>query len=100
MSPEVAGQVGSALLGAGPVGLIAFIALWFARDTLRQQRADAAAALARETERADAERADAAAARADKDALQREIMDKVIPALAESSRVTRDFVEISRTRNG
>lgn len=96
VSADLTGQIGAALIGNGPIGILAAIAIWFARDTLKRERGEATAALLRERERADAARADAAAERAARDALVRELLDKVVPALAESSRVVQDFLEVSR----
>ena len=77
-TPEVVTGVASTLLAAGPVGAVAIVAIAFFWVAWKRER-----------DRADAERAA-------KDLLVREIMDKTLPALLESTRATRDFVDYSR----
>jgi TRAP-type C4-dicarboxylate transport system permease large subunit len=79
-SPDVVTGVADTFLGAGIAGAIALVAIAFFWIAWK-----------REAARADAERAA-------KDALVREFMDRVVPALVESTRVQRDFVDMARER--
>lgn len=78
VTPETATTVASVLLNQGPIGALALAIGSFGFIAWKRER-----------DRADAERAA-------KDALVREFIDKVVPALVESSRVQRDFVDLAR----
>ena len=80
MTPDVVSGVTGSLLAAGPIGALAIIAIGFFWVAWKRER-----------DRADSERAS-------KDALVRELLDKVVPALVEATRVQRDFVDIARDR--
>lgn len=67
------------LLNQGPIGALAIVIGWVGWTGWRRER-----------DRADAERAA-------KDALVREFLDKVVPALVESTRAQRDFVDLARS---
>lgn len=78
VSGGAAQGVTDTFLKQGPAGAIALVAIgvfWLAWR--------------RESARADTERAA-------KEALVREVIDKVVPALTEATRVQRDFVEQAR----
>jgi hypothetical protein len=79
VTPEVVQGVTGSLLAAGPIGAVAIVAIAFFWVAWKRER-----------DRADSERAA-------KDALVRELIDKVLPALLESTRATRDFVDYSRS---
>lgn len=79
MTPETATGVASVLLNQGPIGALCLVIGWVGLIGWRRER-----------DRADAERGA-------KDALVREFLDKVVPALVESSRAQRDFVELARS---
>ena len=80
VTPDVVSGVTGSLLAAGPIGALAIIAIGFFWVAWKRER-----------DRADSERAS-------KDALVRELLDKVVPALVEATRVQRDFVDIARDR--
>lgn len=78
VTPQDVTGVAGVLLNQGVIGALALVIGWVGLQGWRRER-----------DRADAERAA-------KDALVREIMDKIVPALVESTRAQRDFVDLSR----
>ena len=77
-SPEIVGGAATSLTNAGPFGAVLVFAFAFFYLVWKRER-----------DRAD--RADAA-----KDAMVRELIDKIMPLVGEAVRTQRDFIEVSR----